>query len=287
MIESPEVEAVRRELERDVIGRRVKAVRFLSEKVCTEHTAEEVNERLQGAKVTGEVARRGLELLLSLDKPGAVPEIAAIVLGTGGHLRRHPAKDPLDPNTRAVIAFTQHRQEMRLLDFKEGARIRLLRAEDLAAQAPKGIDPLQTALSWTDFSSLLLSLPEPAHLKEFLTSDSAILGVGHMYADEILFNAGLRYDRMTDSLGRQEVRRLWRAVVEVLHDAVKYRGSTIDEESGLPGNHYVLPFGDPGQYQNHHNVYRRHGQLSPRSRRPIVRVKYRGRWTYYCEQSQV
>ncbi len=283
MIESPEVEVVRRELERDVIGRRVKAVRLLSDKVSAEHSAEELNERLQGARITGEVARQGLELLISLDNS----EILAISLGAGGHLRRHPGKYSLDPHTRLVIAFTQHRQELRLLDFKEGARLRLQTSEDRREQVPRGIDPLQTSLSWTDFSNLLLSLPEPAHLKVFLTGDSTIVGVGDMYADEILFNAGLRYDRMTDSLGRQEVRRLWRAIVEILHDAVKYRGSTVAEEPGLPGNHYVLPFGEPGQYQNHHNVYRRHGALSPRSRRPIVRVKYRGRWTYYCEQSQV
>lgn len=283
MIESPEIEVVRRELERDVIGRRVKAVRVLSGKVSPDQSPEELDERLRGARITGEIARQGLQLLLSLDNS----EMVAISLGTGGHLRRFPGREPVDPHTRLVVDFTQHRQELRLLDFKEGARVRLVTPEDLAEQVPTGIDPLQTSFSWTDFSNLLLSPPEPVHLKIFLTNDATIVGVGDMYADEILFNAGLRHDRMTDSLGRQEVRRLWRAIVEVLHDAVKYRGSTLAEEAGLPGNHYVLPFGELGQYQNHHSVYRRDGRLSPRSRRPIVRAKYRGRWTYYCEQSQV
>ena len=283
MIESPEIEVVRRELERDVIGRRVKAVNLYSERVCPEHSAEELTERMQGARLAGEVTRQGLDLFLRLENS----EIMAVTLGAGGHLRRHPGREPLDPHTRLVVVFTQHRQELRLLDFKEGARLRLVTPDEFAGATPRGIDPLQTPLSWTDFSNLLLALPEPVHLKVFLTSDATIVGVGDMYADEILFNAGLRHDRMTDSLGRQEVRRLWRAIVEILHDAVKYRGSTVPEEGGLPGNHYVLPFGEPGQYQNHHNVFRRHGRLSPRSRRPIVRVKYRGRWTYYCEQSQV
>lgn len=283
MIESPEVEVVRRELERDVIGRRVKEITVLSEKATPEQSAEELNERLNGARIAGEITRQGLQLLVGFDNA----EFAAISLGTGGHVRRHPAREPIDPHTRIVVAFTQHRQEMRLIDFKEGARLRLVTPEEFAEQQSAGIDPLQSSMSWTDFSNLLLSLPEPVHLKVFLTSDTTIVGVGDMYADEILFNAGLRHDRMTNSLGRQEVRRLWRAIVEILHDAVKYRGSTVLEESGLPGNHYLLPFGEPGQYQNHHNVFRRDGQLSPRSRRPIVRAKYRGRWTYYCEQSQV
>ncbi|MCY4630275.1 MAG: hypothetical protein OXE75_05235 [bacterium] len=275
MIESPEIEVVRRELEREVLDRRVKSVEVLSEGV-TPHSAEELNQRLGRAKIIGEITRQGLQLLLSFDNE----EVMGITLGAGGHLRRQPNRDRVDPATRLVITFTQF-GGLRLLDFKEGARMRLLDPEQISEQQPTGIDPLVTSLSWTDFSSLLAAPPRPMYLKAFLTNAGMIVGVGDMYADEILFNAGLRHDRLTDSLGRQEIRRLWRAIVEVLHDAVKYRGSTLED------NHFVSPSGEPGAYQNHHNVYRRQGRLSPRSRRPIVRIKYRGRWTYYCEQSQV
>lgn len=275
MIESPEVEVVRRELEREVMDRRVKTVEILSESV-TPHSAEELNERLYRAKIVGEIARAGLHLLVSFDNE----EIMGITLGAGGHLRRQPNREAVQPATRLVITFTQY-GGLRLVDFKEGARLRLLSPEQAAGKQPVGLDPLTTPLSWTDFSALLASPPRPLLLKAFLTKTGTLVGIGDMYADEILFNAGLRHDRMTDSLGRQEVRRLWRAIVEVLHDAVKYRGSTLED------NHFLSPSGEPGVYQNHHNVYRRHGKLSPRSRRPIVRVKYRGRWTYYCEQSQV
>lgn len=275
MIESPEVEVVRRELEREVLDRRVKSVSVLSESV-TPHSAEELNERLHRAKITGEITRQGLQLLIGFDNE----ELMCVSLGAGGHLRRLPNRIPVDPATRLVITFTQY-GGLRLLDFKEGARARLVTHEQMLEQVPTGIDPLNTSLSWTDFSNMLHAPPRPMYLKAFLTNTAAIVGVGDMYADEILFNAGLRHDRMTDSLGRQEIRRLWRAIVEVLHDAVKYRGSSLDD------NHFISPTGETGTFQNHHNVYRRHGQLSPRSRRPIVRVKYRGRWTYYCEQSQV
>ena len=76
-------------------------------------------------------------------------------------------------------------------------------------------------------------------------------------------------------------RELLRSVVTVLNDAVKYRGTTLEDGS------YVDLFGKPGSYQEHLSVYQRAGELSPRSRRPIVRSKVGGRWTYYCEQSQV
>ncbi len=71
-----------------------------------------------------------------------------------------------------------------------------------------------------------------------------VAGIGNMYADEILFAAGLRYDRLSNSLSSQEVRRLYRSMVETLAEAVKRRGSSLADEQyrdlfgedrGLPG----------------------------------------------------
>ena len=90
-------------------------------------------------------------------------------------------------------------------------------------------------------------------------------GLGNMYSDEILFAAGLRYDRTASGLSTQEIRRLYRSVVETLHDAVKYRGSTLADQG------YVDLFGKAGDYQEHHKVYARDGSpagaAGPRSRR--------------------
>ena len=57
-----------------------------------------------------------------------------------------------------------------------------------------------------------------------------LAGIGNIYSDEILWGAGLRWDRMSDSLSSQEVRRLYRSMVETLQDAVKYRGSSLADK---------------------------------------------------------
>jgi formamidopyrimidine-DNA glycosylase len=107
-------------------------------------------------------------------------------------------------------------------------------------------------------------------------------GVGNIYADEILFAAGLRYDRMSDSLSTQEMRRLYRSVVEILHDAIKYGGSTLADEQ------YVDLHGKAGEYQDHHKVYDREKQPCYRCRRAnISKAKFAGRSTYFCEICQV
>jgi len=135
-------------------------------------------------------------------------------------------------------------------------------------------------MSWTTFARVLQA--HPMKLKAFLTDQSLLAGIGNIYADEILFAAGLRYDRMTDSLSSQEIRRLYRAVVETLHEAIRYGGSTLADEQ------YVDLHGRPGQFQEHHHVYNREHQPCRRCRRnPVLKTKFQGRATYYCGVCQV
>jgi formamidopyrimidine-DNA glycosylase len=108
-----------------------------------------------------------------------------------------------------------------------------------------------------------------------------VAGIGNIYSDEILWGAGLRWDRLSDSLTSEEIRRLYRAMVETLQEAVKHRGSSLADEG------YVDLFGKPGGYQVHHNVYAREGQSCPRCRQPIHRERYGGRSTFFCEACQV
>jgi formamidopyrimidine-DNA glycosylase len=158
------------------------------------------------------------------------------------------------------------------------------RAETLTEEAPElaelGLDPVEEPISWTTFAQLLLA--KPVRLKAFLMDQTQLAGIGNIYSDEILFAAGLRYDRMSDTLSTQEIRRLYRAVVETLHEAIKYGGSTLADDQ------YVDLNGKPGEFQEHHKVYGREKQPCQRCRRNlVVKAKFAGRSTYYCEVCQV
>src|SRR5207237_1124383 len=76
-----------------------------------------------------------------------------------------------------------------------------------------------------------------------------VAGIGNICADEILFAAGLRHDRSSETLSSEEVRRLYRAMVETLADAVRHRGSSLADQQ------YRDLFGRPGDFQEHHQVY--------------------------------
>jgi formamidopyrimidine-DNA glycosylase len=278
MPELPEVETIRRELERDVVGRRVKAASVHGTRTVRRQTKKQFISRVEGTKITG-VDRKGKYLLLQLDSG----DVIVIHLRMSGQLLRAANKDPAIKHTHVVMTFTQGGQ-LRFVDPRTFGEVFVVEGENLAEEAPElsalGVDPVDEPISWTDFARLMLD--HPMKLKAFLMDQSLIAGIGNIYSDEILFAAGLRYDRMTDSLSSQEIRRLYRAVVETLHEAIKYGGSTLADEQ------YVDLNGRPGEFQEHHKVYARDRQPCRRCRRnPVTKAKFQGRSTYFCAVCQV
>jgi len=280
MIELPEIETIRRDLERDCVGKKVKSVEVIKTKtVGGTKTKALIEKELDQTKIES-VGRIGKFLQFDFSNGKTL----LVSLGHGGQILRVPNKAERHAKTHFILTFTQTGQ-MRILDHNAEATISLHETEAIREDRPDlfeyGIDPIEHSqqITWGDFAHYLHA--RKAKLKTLLIDESFVLGIGPMYADEILFEAGLKYDRISDSLTTNEVRRLWQAIVQTLYDAVKYRGSTI------PGSAYVDTSGEPGVYQDHHSVYLKHGELSPRSRKPIARSKFGGIWTYYCEQSQV
>lgn len=277
MPELPEIELLRRELDREVGDRKVKSVEVPVASVLEGVTRKALIDQMVGCKGSG-VVRHGMLLGLTYDKAHEL----LLTLGPGSRLRRHKEKDEVAKGTALVVTFTQGGQ-LRLVDPGKEATVEWLAVEDLPEAHPElaelGLDPVDEPISWTTFGESLLR--RSGKLKGILMDDSFLVGLGPIYSDEILFHAGLRYDRTPASLATSEIRRLYRAVVETMHDAVKYGGTTLDPDGWVGLN------GEPGGYQEHLAVYRRAGEMSPRARGPIAKARYGNITTYFCEQTQV
>jgi formamidopyrimidine-DNA glycosylase len=201
---------------------------------------------------------------------------------SGQLLRSKGPKEPLTKHTHVVVTFTQGGQ-LRFLDPRTFGELFVTTPDELEHQVPElahlGFDPVDEMMSWTRFGELLGA--RKAKLKPLLMDQRFTAGIGNIYSDEILFAAGLRYDRSSDSLSSQEVRRLYRAMVETLQEAIKHRGSSLADEQ------YRDLFGEMGEFQTFHKVYDREGQACRRCRSTIVRVKVNGRSSFLCPQCQV
>ncbi len=277
MAELPEVETIRRQLEREVVGRKVKSVEVHDTKAIPRHSSKkQFAAMLEGAKLKS-LMRRGTFLIFTLDSDDRF----IVRPGLGGQLRKTPSKDDLDDGTSVVITFTQGGQ-LRYIDPKHTGELWILTPEEVAEGVDEiellGFDVVDQPVPWADFAKLVLN--RSMKLKSFLTDEDLLAGIGTIYSDEILYDAGLRYDRMSDSLSVQEVRRLYRSVVEILHDAIKHGGTTMDAD----GWHDL--HGEAGGYSEYHQVSARDGEPCRRCRDTIVKAKFGGRNTYFCEQCQ-
>jgi formamidopyrimidine-DNA glycosylase len=208
--------------------------------------------------------------------------LLVLSLGDLTRLTRNQPKDDAAPGTALVLTFTQGGQ-LRVVDPKKQAKVELIAAEELDQLHPEletlGLDSVDEPISWTTFGEMILR--RDGKLKSVLMDPTFLVGIGPIYSDEILFHSGLRYDRNPSSLSAQEIRRLYRAVVETVHEAVKYGGTSLGPDG------WVGLSGEPGEYQQYITVYKRDGEMSPRARGPIVKARFGNGYTYYCEQTQV
>ena len=272
-LELPEIETLRRDLERDTVGRRVKSAEAVVLKTMPRHkTRKSFEENLIGAKVVT-AERVGLQLLIHLDND----HVLVIALGEAGRLQRVATKEKRVDESIAVITFTQG-GDLRVLDETGTTLIHVVSEEELAEVLPgpgeMGLDLHERPVSWVDFGQLVMSRKLP--LKLLLTDESIFVGIGDIYSNEILFDAGLRHDRLSTDLSTQEIRRLYRSVVGILHDAIKYGGTSLADR----------PFADlsgkVGEYTEHLAVYGRAGELSPRSRVPIQKTSFKHHLVFFC-----
>ncbi len=279
-MELPEVEIVRRDLEKDVVGKRIRVVEVRPHRnamrVIRRHARrKEFTDRLTGRKIM-KVDRRGKYLLMHLEGG----EVLVVHFGMSGQFLRATKRQPLPAHTHVVLDFTQG-GDLRYVDPRTFGEMFVTTADELGQVDELrhiAIDPLEDTFTWQSFSYELTR--RAAKLKSLLMDQEFVSGLGNIYSDEVLFAAGIRYDHMSDQLSSQEVRRLYRAMREVVQDAIRFRGTTLDDDA------YVDIFGKPGEFGPELKVYGRKGLPCRRCRTPIVTERFGGRTTFYCPQCQ-
>ncbi len=135
------------------------------------------------------------------------------------------------------------------------------------------------AVTTDDWRELCRRTSRP--IKVALLDQKWVAGIGNLYASEILHVAGIHPEARTDRLSAARIGRLSDATRHVLHEAIRYEGSTLADGT------YRNALNESGGYQNEHRVYARAGEVCPTCRKStIVRIVQAQRSTFYCARCQ-
>lgn len=273
MADLPEVETIRRDLEKEIAGLKIKAVELPGAGKMFKGARPKgvLAERLAGRKIVS-VTRAGTLLDFHLGDD----ESLMVDLGPNAYFRRAKNTDDKLGPERMVIAFAT-RGQLRLIDPDQASVVRIVHADRFQATYPEmtelGFDPVENPMPWPDFGRMIAS--EQRDLYTLLRDPTFVVGLGPIYTDEVLHAALLRHDRIASELNTQEVRRLHRAILEVVYNAVKRRGT------GLGGRLDV--YGEPGKYDPFLEVYGRGGERSRNGRGKVQTTELDGNVHHYCD----
>ena len=275
MPELPEVEVVRRGLERHVAGRTIDKVTVLHPRAVRRHLAgaTDFTGALAGRTVAA-ARRRGKYLWLPVGEDALLAH-----LGMSGQLLVGDPARPLSPHVRAVFTFTDDGPDLRFTDQRTFGHLLFVPG---GAGLPGPIthiapDPLEEAFDDEAFAAKLRL--RRTGIKRALLDQSLISGVGNIYADEALWRARLHWARATGTLNRPEITRLLAAIREVMTTALAAGGTSFDSL-------YVNVNGESGYFDRSLAVYGREGQPCPRCGAPVRRDPFMNRSAYTCPRCQ-
>jgi len=271
MPELPEVETVVRGLRARIPGLVIARVRVRSPHLLRDTTRKGL-EALRGKAVLG-IRRRGK--LILVDCAGGWTVVFHLKM-TGQFLFPKEVCRP-DKHVHAVFEFEDEPRRLLFRDVRKFGFMSLRRTDGLA------LDPLLDALGPEPLELSLAGLEaalagRSARLKSLLLDQTALAGIGNIYADEILFESRLHPLRRASELGTAERRRLHAAVRGVLRRAVRLGGSTIRDFADCDGV--------AGEFQLEFKAYGRTGDPCPRCGRPIERLRLGQRSTHFCPRCQ-
>lgn len=275
MPELPEVETVRRGLEKFVVGRRIDTVEVLHPRAIRRHLAGAADfaSQLRGRRIDG-AKRRGKYLWLPMGDDALLAH-----LGMSGQLLVGPAIAPVPPHVRVRLTFQDGGTDLRFTDQRTFGHLLVVEG---GAELPSVIahiapDPLEAAFDPAGLSARIRA--RRTGIKRALLDQSLVSGIGNIYADEALWRCKLHWARATDRLRRGEVSALLGAVTDVLTEALGAGGTTFDSL-------YVNVNGESGYFARSLSVYGRAGEPCPRCGSPIRRDPFMNRSAYSCPVCQ-
>ena len=266
MPELPEVEVIRRFLNRNIVQEKIDSLDILYDR-SVEFEGDFNASVLCGQRICF-VDRKGKYLHLGLDRNDLV-----IHLRMTGQLYFEPEREPKD-HIRWVMNF-QSGRKLYFRDVRKFGRLVVhpKGAPKFCKNAEIGFEPWEMPLAlWFD------ELKTERAIKAVLLDQHILAGVGNIYADEALYQSGIHPERKASSLDQHEANNLLMAVRVVMEKGIRFGGTTFRD--------YLGGDGKKGSMQDHLSVYQETGSKCRKCSGPISRIKVAGRSSHFCPRCQ-
>jgi len=305
MPELPEVETIRRDLSKKIVGGKIVSVEVKDKKlgeaknfarvlvgnkiVAADRIGKLLILKLAGGKfllihlkMTGQLVYEDQEELIA----GGHPFNIKSPLGRGvrpgrtgwvnaGILEEIGGKLP-NKYTRFILNFAGGRR-LFFNDTRRFGYVKIVDKKQLAEiRSAYGIEPLKPEFTLANLRKTLAG--KKINIKAALMDQKNIAGIGNIYATEILYAARDKTTRAAGILKEEEIKRIFNSAKTVLTNAIKHRGTTFSD--------YVDTSGQKGNFSKLLKVYEREGESCPVCGGKIKNTKIAGRSTYFCPKCQ-
>ena len=278
MPELPEVETVKNQLAEKIVGKKIENVDIRLPKMVRGVTPAGFKKKVTGAKIT-KVSRRAKFLIIELNNNYALV-IHLKMTGQLIYINKIKFQEELLKKHSHIIYYFDDGSIFLHNDMRQFGYVRLLEKDELGSFFTTfkiGPEPLERSFSLNKFKTLLATKPR-LKIKPLLMDQTFLAGIGNLYAQEACWHAKILPNRFVKSLKEKEIECLYTSLRNILREAIKCKGSTVDT--------YVDANDEPGDYVKKIKVYSREHQTCLRCGEKIIKIILSGRGTCYCPNCQ-
>ncbi len=270
MPELPEVETVKRTLERYLVGRKIIDIHVYYSKILANTSVDDFKEKVKNQMIIG-MDRRGKWLIFKLEDYDLVSHLRM----EGKYFLKHPNEEI---TKHEHVTFTlDNNQQLRYQDTRKFGRMYVFKKDTLYQELPLseiGKEPWDTSLTEDYLKEKLQDKRIP--IKTSLLDQTIIAGIGNIYADEILFLSGIHPLKCSCKLTKKNRLDIIESTRKILEDAIIMGGTTIRSYESEKGVH--------GRFQQ--NLLVHTVAVCSKCNTEIEKIVVGGRGTYFCKNCQ-
>lgn len=272
MPELPEVETVKETLKQLILNKKIIAVNIYYEKIIEYPVIDQFKQQIINQTVN-DIKRRGKWLMFELDDYYLLSHLRMegkyFIRDNGASLNKH----------EHVAFIFDNKEELRYQDTRKFGRMHLIQKDLLSSSKPfteLGLEPWDENLNVDYLKNKYHNKKLP--IKTVILDQTIIVGIGNIYADEILFLSKINPLKKSNELTDKQLKSIIDNTKYVLDRAILKGGTTIRSYTSSEGVH--------GRFQDELAVHGKEGNECPSCSGSVVKIKVGGRGTYYCPLCQ-